>query len=317
MAITPEQMRMWLNRPPEENTGLNLSEQEMDFIRNRITELAMLTPNLMQGNIGTTIGSIGTGTTGAVRDGVFNTFTLPPITMSSTGHIGAESFAPGTITWAQRDEQYQNMLRNRAAQWAEPRMTDLEMQMLRPEMLGTFTGTAEERTRARARFENQRIADERDIAFRRNDCLQNLVPQYVKVRKFSRRYQNEVILRPHDLNNTFRERLYNGSLAAFSFSRMDHMGEVVLFIKGAASLVFGINESMGEIHLVEILESPSREREKLKRLFLRHMGFNCVRDKENLKIEYSGGQVVNIPFGQGLSFRNEQGSRTIIGSRRR
>lgn len=183
----------------------------------------------------------------------------------------------------------------------------------------------EEQTRTEAeRYyrerENQRRLDLSNITYRRKDTPNNWDSHYADTRRFAERYQIEMILRPFNLSNTFRDRNYDGSVATFSFRETTYSrdtGGVGLFIHRVPSITFRF--SNGEVYLDEILEGPNIDmhRENLRRLFLRHMGFNCVRYKKGLVINYPDGLEIKIPFNQRSSlFDYLPLSRTIIGRRR-
>jgi len=100
----------------------------------------------------------------------------------------------------------------------------------------------------------------------------------------------------------------------FEFSGDSHYS--VLYIARVPSLVF-ISQRDG-VHLAEILPSGTigtRNRvEKLKRLFLRHMGFNCARYSNKLRILYPDGTSILIKPTEYYKFKNYSKEYTLIGS---
>lgn len=63
-----------------------------------------------------------------------------------------------------------------------------------------------------------------------------------------------------------------------------------------------------EIHLCKIYPVGNDRNEKLKRLFLRHMGFNCIRYDNKLKILFRDGTSILLPKDKHYRFDNQSSS---------
>ena len=96
----------------------------------------------------------------------------------------------------------------------------------------------------------------------------------------------------------------------FSFDSPNILDKV-LRIRNTPALVFtsitntilGLGE-VREVHLHKILPVKTNEEEKLKRLFLRHMGFHCIRHKNKMELgTRKGAQIVDPQ--KGFTFKNQ------------
>jgi hypothetical protein len=97
---------------------------------------------------------------------------------------------------------------------------------------------------------------------------------------------------------------------SFSFERLNGWSQLLHVNRNPALIFVAIANSIPhlgetlEIHLKEILATNNANDEKLKRLFLRHMGFHCIRERNMLKIS-SGKEVVFLKRKQNYKFSNQ------------
>lgn len=168
-----------------------------------------------------------------------------------------------------------------------------------------------------------------DLLYMRGDCPRLTHFRTKRTNMYREFYRTEVALHFDDLHLTFPLPSEDNTYRTLPLTRMETniIGEIldlesplqsrrelifsfnkvgndkqILCIAGIPALVFvainGFIPSRGEtqeIHLYKILPVNNSGYEKLKRLFLRHMGFNCIRHKNMLKIKFRSDEVIIKP----------------------
>jgi hypothetical protein len=101
--------------------------------------------------------------------------------------------------------------------------------------------------------------------------------------------------------------------SAFTFYTSRGIARLHILGRPSITMIKGAGNS---ISITEILPTNHPRTEKLKRLFMRHLGFNCTRWGKNIRIKYPSGDWITFPMAEGFMFQRGD-RRAIIGVVRR
>ena len=141
----------------------------------------------------------------------------------------------------------------------------------------------------------------------------------------AREYKHQVIANfsslstqyPFSLPHIGRPVATGMTLASLTFSFIGGKTSAMLYIKNIPAIEFycEYNRGFEYVHLHAIQSDPTpslKEHANLKRLFLRHMGFDCTKYKTGSLLKYKDGHEIFIDHSKQISFAQSE-KYTLIG----